>query len=56
MSGRVAVVRAAEVVDVAAIAVVLPVTVRTPGLYLAIAVPCLVAAAVLGYLDARSRR
>jgi hypothetical protein len=49
-------VRAAEVALVAVMAVVLPATVRSAGLYLACAAPCLVAAIVLGYLDGRTGR
>lgn len=56
MNRRILLLRAAETGLVAVVAVVLPVTVHDPGVYLACAVPCLVAAVVVGYLDGRTRR
>jgi hypothetical protein len=48
--------RAAEAATVAVVALVLPLLVQTTRAYVACAVPCLIAGAGLGYLDARSRR
>jgi len=41
---------------IALVALVLPTTISTPGVYLAAAIPCLLAAVVLGYLDGRTGR
>lgn len=48
--------RAAELALLAVVAVLLPATVSSQGVFLAAAVPCLLAAVALGYLDGRSRR
>ncbi len=47
---------AGELLLGAVVAVVLPVTVTNPALYLACACPCLLAAAVFGFIHARTRR
>lgn len=47
--------RVAELALVAVVAVVLPTTVHGSALYLELAGPCLVAAGVLGWIDARNR-
>lgn len=56
MTRRRAAVRAAELLLVAVMTVVLPATVSSVDLYLALSAPCLVAAVVLGFLDALLRR
>jgi hypothetical protein len=48
--------RIAELALGAVVAVVLPVTVSDPALYLELAAPCLLAAAVVGWFDTRTRR
>jgi hypothetical protein len=48
--------RTVEVGLVVTVAVVLPVTVCDPALYLELAGPCLLAAAVAGWFDGRGRR
>lgn len=53
---RRALLRAGYVLLVVVMAVVLPQTISTPGAYLAAAIPCLLAAVALGYLDGRTGR
>jgi len=48
--------RAGYLLLVVVVTVVLPMTVSTPGAYLAAAIPCLLAAVALGYLDGRTGR
>jgi hypothetical protein len=56
VSRRKALLRAGEVTLVAVVAIVLPLTISTPGVYLAAAAPCMLAGAVLAYLDGREPR
>jgi hypothetical protein len=48
--------RAGELAVLAVLALVLPVTVRSPGVYLVCAAPCIVAFGVLAYVDGREPR